>query len=62
LSLYNLAGQSVATLLQGWRQKGAHTPHWDGHDGRGRALASGMYLYRLRAGEHVGTRKLLLLR
>ena len=52
----------MATLIQGARQAGVYTVHWDGTDTAGRPLASGMYLYRLRAGQQVETRKLLLLR
>ena len=62
LVLYNLAGQKVATLAEGARQAGTYTLHWDGRDDDGSALASGVYLYRLRAGEQVGTRRLLLLK
>jgi hypothetical protein len=61
LAVYNLAGQQVATLVQGWRQAGVYTVRWDGRDGSGRALASGVYLYRLEAGNEVQTRKLVLL-
>ena len=62
LALYNLAGQKVATLGHGSRMAGTHTLHWDGRDDNGRELASAVYLYRLAAGEHVETKKLLLLR
>lgn len=61
LIAYDLVGQQVATLVQGARQAGVYTVHWDGTDTAGRPLASGMYLYRLRAGQQVETRKLLLL-
>ena len=62
LSLYNLLGQRVATLVKGAQEAGVHTLFWDGRDGQGRELASGVYLYRLQAGVQVETRKLLLLR
>jgi hypothetical protein len=62
LAIYNLAGQKVTTLVEGTRTAGAYTLHWDGRDARGRELASGVYLYQLRAGTQVETRKLLLLR
>jgi enediyne biosynthesis protein E4 len=62
LVLYNLAGQRVMILARGVREAGTHTVSWDGKDGQGRALASGVYLYRLRAGGQEQTRKLLLLR
>ena len=64
LIVYNLAGQQLVTLAQGAREVGTYTLNWDGRDGDGRALASGVYLYRLRMGDgkQVETRKLLLLR
>ena len=62
LGLYNLAGQRVATLIDGVREAGSYHLRWDGRDDAGRMLASGMYLYRLAAGTRILTRKLLLLR
>jgi len=64
LAVYNPTGQQVATLVNGLRQAGAYTIHWDGRDDRDRELASGIYLYRLqtRDGTQIETRKLLLLR
>ena len=62
LTLYDMAGQKVATLLSGPRQAGIYSLQWDGRDDQGRELASGVYFYRLQAGAQVETRKLLLLR
>ena len=63
LSLYNLAGQQVATLVEGRWAAGIYTVRWDGSDDQRRELASGVYLYRLQAGGgQVETRKLLLVR
>ena len=64
LSVYNLSGQKVATLVEGVRQARTYIVRWDGRDGDGRELASGVYLYLLRTvdGQQMGTRKLLLLR
>ncbi|MBI2505938.1 MAG: T9SS type A sorting domain-containing protein [Candidatus Latescibacteria bacterium] len=60
LSVYNLAGQRVAVLAEGVRGAGSYTVRWDGRDEKGHELASGVFLYRLRAGEKVETRKLAL--
>ena len=54
--------QKLATLVEGAREAGVYTVHWDGRDGRGRALASGVYMYRLEAGAQNEVRKLLLLK
>ena len=62
LAVFNLAGQKVATLAAGQRAAGRYTLQWDGRDSGGRELASGVYLYRLQAGERVETRKLLLMK
>ena len=62
LAVYNLAGQKVVNLEQGLREAGSYTLRWDGRNGAGRELASGVYFYRLRAEDRVETRKLLLLR
>ena len=62
LTVYNLAGQQVAQLWRGQRPAGNYALNWDGRNDRGRALATGVYIYRLRAGDLVRSRKLLLLR
>jgi len=62
LAIYNLAGQKVATLMQGRRQAGEYAINWDGENDAGKALATGIYLYRLKSGERVETKKLTLLR
>ncbi|MFT7692041.1 MAG: phosphodiesterase/alkaline phosphatase D-like protein, partial [Candidatus Latescibacterota bacterium] len=62
LTLFNALGQVVRTWdLSGW-SPGFHSLSWDGRDGQGHAVASGVYLMRLRAGEFVQVRKALLLR
>ena len=62
LTVYNLAGQQIATLASGLREAGTHTLRWNGVDGDGRELGSGVYLCQLQAGGQVETRKLMLLR
>ena len=62
LAIYNLTGQKVARLARGWHAAGHYTTHWDGRNDAGVRVATGVYIYRLRAGEQVQMRKLLLLR
>ena len=62
LAICNLVGQQVAVLVAEELSAGAHQINWDGRDGAGRALASGMDVYRLQTEDSVDTRKLLLVR
>jgi hypothetical protein len=57
LTVFNTLGQQVATLVEGEMEAGYHEAKFEAS-----ALASGMYLYRLAAGDYVQTRKALLLR
>jgi hypothetical protein len=61
VTIYNITGQTVKTIA-GEGDAGVTTITWDGTDSRGVQVASGMYFYRLRAGEFVDTKKMLLLK
>ena len=61
LNVYNVLGQRVKTLVEVVLPAGGHSATWDGTDENGNRLASGMYLYRLRTGDILQTRKMLLL-
>jgi flagellar hook assembly protein FlgD len=62
LGIYDLGGRLVRSLFAGPLSGGAHQLVWDGRDGDGAGLASGVYLCRLQAGAETATRKLALLR
>ena len=62
LAVYNLVGQKVVSLVNSVREAGSYSLRWDGQNDVGQSLASGVYFYRLQAGEQSETRKLLLLR
>lgn len=62
LSIYDVRGRRVLTLVNGVQSPGRHEVPWDGTDDRGRAVASGMYFYRLTAGELAVTRPMVLLK
>jgi hypothetical protein len=57
LSIYNILGQKVATLVNERQQAGRYRVEWDAS-----GFASGVYYYRLEAGEFVDIRKMILLR
>jgi hypothetical protein len=62
LTMYDLLGRRVATLVRDNLPAGVHHVSWRGEDRRGRPLASGVYVARLQAGRQTATQKLLLLR
>lgn len=62
LKVYDMTGREVATLVNTMQQAGQHTVYWDGKDRHGMAAASGIYLYRIQAGNFVQTRKMNLLK
>ncbi len=62
LEVYNILGQRVAVLVDGYREAGEHVVQWESKDANGQQLSSGVYLYRLEAGEFLDTKKMLLLK
>ncbi|HQL23465.1 MAG TPA: FlgD immunoglobulin-like domain containing protein, partial [candidate division Zixibacteria bacterium] len=62
LRVYDVQGRLVRTLANGPFDAGVHSVEWNGTDGTGSAVASGVYLYRLSAGETVVTRKMILMK
>ncbi|MGH7598181.1 MAG: T9SS type A sorting domain-containing protein [bacterium] len=62
LDVYNLSGEHVVSLLNGLRDIGRYSVVWNGKNSKGGDMASGIYLYRLRAGGEILIRKLLLIR
>lgn len=61
LSVYNLKGQLVKTLVNTQQSAGKHNVVFDARDDRGNKLSSGIYFYRLIAGDYVKTRKMMLI-
>jgi flagellar hook assembly protein FlgD len=62
LLVYNLLGQKVRTLLDEHQAAGHKTIHWDGTDEKGSKVASGIYFYKIQAGEFTGARKMILMK
>ena len=57
IKVFDLPGRELATLVDGSTEAGAHSVEWDAS-----SLASGVYLYRIQAGDWIETRKMLLLK
>lgn len=62
LNVFDLAGQQVATLIDGNLRAGSHVAAWDGRGAGGEELATGVYMYQLRVAGILEARKLVLLR
>jgi hypothetical protein len=62
LKIYDVTGACVRTLVEDWKEQGIHKKAWDGRGDGGSALASGVYFYRIVAGDFIATRKAVLLR
>jgi hypothetical protein len=62
LTVYNVLGQKVRTLVSGKQGAGLHRLVWNGRNAQGLALPSGVYFYRLQSRENVATKKMILIR
>ena len=62
LSVYNINGQKIRTLVDGKRNAGSYSVLWDGRNDEGYTMASGFYLYRLRTNRFVKIRTMVYIR
>ena len=62
LTVYNVVGQAVRTLVAEHQGAGRYAVEWDATNDHGQHLSSGMYFYHLQAGDFREVRKMLLLK
>jgi len=62
IKIYDMLGREVTTLISQQTTAGYHIVYWNGKDSRGENVASGIYLYRLTAGNFSETKKMNLLK
>ncbi|MFQ5675393.1 MAG: PQQ-dependent sugar dehydrogenase [bacterium] len=62
LEIFNFLGQKIKTLVDGIRGAGEHQVQWRAENDLGEPVANGVYLYQLRTGNLVQTRKLIYLK
>ncbi len=62
ITVYNMLGQPVRTLVDESKQAGLYEIIWDGTDDRGESVASGIYYYRLVADNFTDSKKMMLLK
>jgi hypothetical protein len=62
LMIYNILGQEVRTLVNGKQTAGYKQVKWDGRNNFSSPVASGIYIYKLEAGDFIQTRKMIFLK
>jgi hypothetical protein len=62
LTIYNVLGQQVRSLVAGVKEAGTHTIEWDGRDDNGSTVQSGMYFYRIQTPSFTEAKKMTLLK
>lgn len=62
ISVFNVLGQRVTDLVNGYQEAGSHEVVWNGKDDGGSSVASGIYFYRIKTSEFSDTKKMLLLK
>ncbi len=62
LTIFDLQGRRIRKLVSARKAAGYHSVAWEGKDGHGRLVGSGVYLYHMRADNFSHTRKLMVLR
>ncbi len=62
IDIFNVLGQKITTLADGEYEAGKYSVTWDGTDEDGSSAATGIYFYRMNAGDFQATKKLMLLK
>jgi sugar lactone lactonase YvrE len=62
LEIYNVLGQRVRTLVNDFQQQGRYSVVWNSRNDGGQELSSGVYFYKLSAGDAIDIRKMTLVR
>jgi len=60
--IYNLLGERIRVLFDGYKVPGCYTVCWDGKDDYGKSVCSGIYFCKLNAGTYSSTGKLILIK
>ena len=62
LTVFDLSGRVIRTLVDRFQPRGSHTVIWDGRDSGQNEVASGVYLYELTTGRHEGVGRVTLVK
>jgi hypothetical protein len=62
VQIFNILGQKVTTIERGIHDAGRYSIRWDGNSENGARVASGVYFYRLLAGDYTSTKKMVMIK
>ena len=62
LVVLNILGEKIKTLVDEPKRSGNHVVVWDGKDDKGKEVASGIYFYKIKAGEFTDSKKMVILK
>lgn len=62
LTVYNMMGQKVASLVDTQQEPGYYTVEWNGRNDQGNAVSTGLYIYRIQSSEKVQTKRMIKLK
>jgi len=62
IQIYSLLGHEIKTIKNGLKSAGQYQINWDGTDNSGKKVSIGAYLFQLKAGDYIQTRKMVLLK
>ena len=62
ITVYNVRGQRVKTLVNDYKSAGIHSVEWNGTDDNGRMVGSGIYFYTMRTNDYSSSRRMVLLK
>ncbi|MBU0528272.1 T9SS type A sorting domain-containing protein [bacterium] len=62
INIYDMLGRKITELISKEQHSGSHSIQWNGTDTQGNLVSAGIYFYQLKSGQHIVTKKMLLLK
>ncbi|MBD3291223.1 T9SS type A sorting domain-containing protein [candidate division KSB1 bacterium] len=62
LTIFNMLGEKIRTLISRRQSPGSYSAYWDGTDDSNVPVSTGIYIYRLKAGQYAATKRMVLMK
>ncbi len=62
IEIYNISGEHIITLVNNWQEPGEYKVVWNGKRENGEAISSGIYFIKLKAGNSIKNKKMILIK